>query len=380
MSEPTQTRALLRQAIGRALSMPFYKYYGSSGTVVTSTAIDRFTDSELTQPDHFWEGSWVLFSKVAGAAAEVYREAISFISTSNLVVLDRGVTGLAAADTYEILSGWTPFEIHDAINRAIESAFPYFFDTPGDETLVVREDTMAYDISGLSSKPWKLLGIWIEQPSTTQQGTAQAGAVGSITCAAGADLSSVEAGWAISCYDGANAGQWRYVSTADNTTKVIVPTVNFSVAPGATTKYMLWDPRVQQYDWKRIMAMRVDSKEWPSTLYFTRPMSSQVGKRIRLMYMTKPSALTVDASTTIVPEEYIRLKAIALLAKQRIPNNRYDRSRYGQMSEDYDKDAELYKRTNAWQPNPGTIWGESDVTTPSASSAPEGDPMDWRGS
>jgi hypothetical protein len=358
--------------------MPFYKYFGTSLAVATTSSTSMLESPSLTQPDHFWEGSWLLATKVAGTAAEDSREIISFVSHVNRLVLERSITGLAVADTFELLTGWTAGEVHDAINRAIEQAFPFFFDTIIDDTVVLSESALSYDISGLTIKPWKVMGLWVEQPTSTASGVPQTAAGTTITLAStysNADMQTNPTHYTINIWDGKGAGQSRTPSAYNNTTKIATVTT-WTTTPDTTSKYMVYDITDQEVDWKRIEAIRTDSKDWPSTLYLTQRYSGYEGFRLRIQYLSKPALLTLDASTTIVPPEYILLKAIALLSKMRVPNNRYDRARYGQMAADYEKEAKEYLQSNMWQPTPGTIWGESDVSGGRFSS-PDGDPLGW---
>lgn len=386
MSVPTITRALLRQAIGRALSMPFYKYYGTDEHVSDSLASANgyFFDTNLTQPDHYWEGSWTLFTGTADTAASSNlltgeaREIVSFRSSDCRVQLDRGTgTAPASGDQFEIMSGWSPFEIHDAINRAIESAFPHFFDTVEDTTITFSENTLTYALTGLAVRPWKLMAVYLGKPGSASFGIAQTGGASSITASATHDLSAVEAGWAVSIYGGTNAGENRTISTADNLTKVIATSTPWTATPDSTSKYMIWDPSDQEEDWHRIISVRTDAKDWPSTLYFPEKHDDYLGHSLKLVYLAKPSQLTTDTATTTVPEEYVRLKALSFLYSARIGNNRYDRARYSQMAQDMAQQAELYKRSNMWQPTPGTVWGAGEPATQTSYVAVDGNPLDW---
>jgi len=215
--------------------------------------------------------------------------------------------------------------------------------------------------------------VWVERNGNITRGTATAGAVTYLedTNLIGA-LGSVDTAWRISIYYGTGTGQIRSVSTADNTTGRVVPTVDWTTAPDSTSKYALWNPSEQTIDWFRDSSLRFDAKEYPDTLHFTSAYTSLYGMRIRIEYVYTPEALTTELSTTAVDSEYIIAKACSILHGQMISDTRYNRElhygeslRYGEAADD------ILRRHRVDQPDQ-TIWIESN-----GMDYRENNPMNW---
>lgn len=92
-------------------------------------------------------------------------------------------------------------------------------------TVTTNSDKTGYSLTTLES-------------SILHSGTAQAGAVGSITLAAGASATSdLYKGLVVKIYGGTGAGQARTIMAYDGTTKVATPTWNWTTAPDITSTY-----------------------------------------------------------------------------------------------------------------------------------------------
>ena len=392
MTSPTTTRAVLRRNICKLLGMPFFRYYNTylTSDVATST-VAKLVDTDLTQPEHYWEGSWIF-----SPTTEEVRQIINFESANNMAIPDRDFTTSPSLGTeYEFHTGWNAYDIHLAIDRAIEEAFPHFFGVQTDEILIVQEDKLNYAITQgtnatnggtgyFTYNPYKILKVWFEQPYRAQTGTATAGAVTTITAADDADLSDVATNptnYYISIYDGTNRGEWRRIVSASNTTKVITISsgaTNWTVAPDETSKYAIVDRVNEAYDWRQTFAVKFDRKEWPTEFYLPNRYQSVYGFRMKIEYVYKPPALTSDSDTTPVPPEFIHNKALSLLFMRRIQSNRFDRVRFSDLAEQHEAKARAYLNSNAWQVPQGTPWQEFNVENSGGYLPEPGDPMGWR--
>jgi hypothetical protein len=83
--------------------------------------------------------------------------------------------------------------------------------------------------------------------------------------------------------------------------------------------------------------------------------------------------LTTDVGTTIVPEEFIMLSAMATLFASRMNDNRVDRQMYASLAAEYEDRAARYKQRNMFRGLDTEIWMESR----GGSSFGEVNPMDW---
>lgn len=368
MAESTHTLQELRRLIALELQMPFFKKYGTSQTVDASSTTTLIIDANLTQPNDFWNGSFFYH-----ITSQEVRQISDFDNNAHSLIPEYALSAITTDDEYEIHSIWNATDIHKAINRAIEQAAKSFPITTTDESLILEEDKLAYIISGLSVKPWRVANVWVERNSQALRGTATAGAVGYLTdTGLIGQVGDVDTNWKISVYDGTGSGQIRSVSTANNTTGQITPSSNWTTAPDTTSKYCLWNPTEQIYDWYSVSDVHFDAKEYPDTLYFQSRLSSVYGMRIRLEYIATETGLTAEADTTIVNSEYIIAKAVSILHGQMIGDSRYNRElHYGEHVRYKEQADELLSRYRVDIPDI-TRWTDNGNTTYDSN-----DPLGW---
>ena len=149
MAEPTSTRAALRQEIARRLNMAFALRIGASSTATDGGTNELIDTNRLRQANDFWNASWLyIVNDTSGTDNDGAVRLISdFVSsTRSIAVVEPFSAAVANTDEYEIHSPWNALQMHDAINDAIDDAFPEFFNTVIDETIIHLEDTMAYDL------------------------------------------------------------------------------------------------------------------------------------------------------------------------------------------------------------------------------------------
>lgn len=340
MSEPTVTRKTLRRRIAMELQMPFFRRFAAGESAMTSGSTTvLIKDTALRQAESFWTGSW--FYDVGSGLVSLIRK--HSYTTTDLSLETALASTPNVGDKYEIHSVWNAAEIHNAINRAIDMVGRTFPETIVDETLILKKDILAYDLTGLTKKVFQLNKVWVENPATISRMFATAGGASSIT------LPSLPSGigtsWKISIYDGTGAGQIRnYASAVGN-----VVTVNSAwvTQPDATSEVALWDTNDQQYDWIPMHTVYVDAKEYPDSLRLRGLYTTHYGMRMRLEYLTVPAELTTDADTTVVPMEYLVPKACALLHGQKLKDTRADRDMHFSENQRYDGDAERFLLRNA---------------------------------
>lgn len=383
MALPTTSRATLRRAICSELGMEFFRRYGGTGylTCDSGSTVSKVIDSDLTQPQDFWKNHWVYFpadgsTGTASALVGEVRQITSFVNSENACLVDRDYS-VAPVSTlqYEIHDVWNATEIHNAINRAIRDAVPNFFKIVNDETLVLKEDTLEYDISGLTYRPWIISEVYIERPHSSMTGTVTSSDATSLTNTS-EDFSDVTSNYVVSIYDGTGAGQLRNVSSGDADGKLNI-TAAWTTNPDTTSKYRTWDPTDQQDEWFRVTSLALDQSEYPDEIRFSNPYERLWGARIRLVYATDPLELSSDSDTTVVPQEFVIYKAIAYLAGSRTWGRTGDRDKYAVLEQTMNAKAEMFREKMAFRMDT-TLWQESDVSNPGSRSL-DNDPLGWRG-
>lgn len=367
MAEPTITLAEIRRDICRSLKMPFFRRYSSGFLAATGGSAITLIDSKLTQADQFWRRSWVY--RIASQEVAMITD---FQASSDTARLEIPITTIAATDTYEIHTLWNAYEIHNAINSAIRAVRRYFRDNVTDESLVVQEDVRAYDISGLTKVPWVVHRVWLEQPASVRRGTVVSATASTLTVENSGILSGVTSNWKVSIYDGTGKGQLRSVSTVSGA-QITGLSANWTTTPDATSKYALWDTSEQTYDWYPFDAVRLSSKEFPTYLYFARRPVDFYGMRIRLEYSAYASELTTEASTTVVPLEYLRPAVLSELHSQRIADTKADRDlHFGEWRRFKDEAQEYLLRNSPHMPDSIIFTNQDQMRQPLID-----DPLGW---
>ena len=373
MTKPTTTRAELRRMIMREVGTPFFRRFPSARTGATiDVTRTQITDVAFVQENDYWKEMW--FYVVDGANAGAVRLITDFTLSNRTLLLEYPLDAtFTTSDSYEIHSRFNAFEVHDAINQAIKVGFPAFFSTVGDDTLVMQEDTLTYDLSSLVVRPHTVHKVWVEQNSTPRLFTAVAGTANSVTAPSGVSLTDVTAAWRVSIYDGTGRGQLRSVVSVAG--QVITVSPNWTITPNTTSKMCLWNPTEETSQWYRMMAVRFDAQEYPTRMYFSRTYPKSYGMRIRLQYIAQPPDLTADASTTVIPREYVVDKALATMYASRADDNRADRQRYQMLADQKEQKAELFARKNSYRLDSQTLWLEEDRAEPGNQSSDN--PVAW---
>ncbi|NOR90103.1 MAG: hypothetical protein GQ524_07590 [Anaerolineales bacterium] len=375
MAEPTVTRADLRRAIGRQMGMRFYRYQ-ASGTISAQSG-DRIEDSDfLMQRDSFWNRSW--FYAVDGAAAGNSRMVIASRQADRSLQLEFPPSaGMSAADVYEILDFYSAESVHEAVNASLRDAWPSFFETKEDYSLCVSRDLMELDISALSA--FMVMQVWIERPDSIGRYDVASATTTSLILDTTADLSTVDTDWWITIYQGTSQGYSKQVATFNNTTKEITWAGALTAAPDTTSKISLFNPLQKNIDWYPAHATDFDNKQWPDKMRFKNAYDNHfLGMRLMIRYITIPSDLSVETSTTAVPIDFVVSRARAYLYDWHKDDTRQDRSRFDSNYTDQMIKSEQIKKDKAFQAPDQLFWLEDDLALSYGMYAdPYGDPLGW---
>lgn len=367
MTKPTVTRSELREMICLEDQMAFHRNYGNSLSPDSTSSSAFFVDNTLTEADDTWNGHW-FYLRTTGET----RKITDWISSDAKGVFDRPLSVvLDSSDEYEITSHFSPSEIHQSINRAIRDGFPAFFDEVSDETLVLQEDKLTYDLSTLNKKPWTVIDVSLERPSSSYRGIATGAGSNSLTDSSANFSSDVNTDWVVTIYGGSGSGQVRSVASA--TSNQIVVSTNFSPSISVGSKYLLYNPLKETRIWYDLTRLKFDQVEYPTRMYLSSIPTPYLGSRLRIRYTTAPSDLNADTDETSVPAEFIINKAMAILCKSRANDNRADRIKYLDLYRMYSQEAEMVRRLRSFQPPSATLWQEPNWDN----NLPLENPMGW---
>jgi len=352
--------------------MRFFQRFDEYSTLTGSPVAGTPTDSALAEDADYWNGSW--YFAMTGSPALDVRKVDDFVAGGSLTLNRSLSSNPAAGDRYQLLDyNLSPHMLHDAINKAITESIPYFFQVRLSEDLILQEDTLEYSLSSISPTVWKIKQVWLEQAQSVKRGVVVS-TTGTITTIDSSDTGDVDSSWLLSIYDGTGKGQQRAVTSVSG---AAITHAVWTTNPDTTSKYALWDPTEQTADWYDLPALRVDRREWPDEIHFPNRYVSEWGHRIRIQYLAQPQALTTEAGTTIVPTEYVVLKALSIIYMQLSNSNRADRQHLRQQATDYEAMAIAYAMKNAFAQPAETLWMESDLGAPRAGYSEDHNPLGW---
>src|SRR5574338_1089335 len=102
---------------------------------------------------------------------EVRKSTGSITSVASVFVEAPCASAVQAGDDYEIHSVFNAIEIHQAINDAISTSFPAFFESLEDKSIVLCEDKLEYDLTTIAPAIGIIHEVAIERPTNRFTGT-----------------------------------------------------------------------------------------------------------------------------------------------------------------------------------------------------------------
>jgi hypothetical protein len=341
---------------------------GVEGSADTGSTATKIIDAALAQKDKYWNGNFLYWIDTQTSS---YINA--FTANDHSLLLEKSVGETpTAGDKYEIHSIWNAEDIHDSINRAIKSSRQSFFISHVDENKCRAEDIQQYDISGLSVVPWILNKIYQEVPRNPIRFVAASAAATSITAPAGVDLTSVVAGWIVTVYDGTGAGQVKTVSAVAGQ-QISTGVVAWTTTPDTTSKVMVFDPNLSS--WYPMHNFHTDALEYPQYVRFSNRRPDYDGGRFRFEYLGVSSALSTEASTTSIPEEYLVNKVCSILHGQVLNGTKADKEAHYAEFKRYQEEADAFLIRNA--PHAPSIFLKNPDGRVNGFSAVREDPLGW---
>lgn len=149
------TRLQYRQHLGRALGK---NYYVSSATTAISPSNREIVDAARTEHDQFWNGSTI---RVASEDRMVAGGTGVNTNRTPTINLDRALSSTPGnAAPYEMVKSFSFLDMDEALDDALASMYPYFYDPVDDITTVIE---IAGDIE------YNLPATWMEITSVQRQ-------------------------------------------------------------------------------------------------------------------------------------------------------------------------------------------------------------------
>jgi hypothetical protein len=394
MAEPTTQRITLRREIAKDLGMPFFRRF-PSGVTLQDTATSGLgsisdaggiRDSRFTQERDYWQNSWMyVLDTAAGGNNHMMRKTVDFRKHDRTLVPEFDFDSAPSTGaSLEIFNIHTPEEIHDAINDAIVEGFPVFFDVVTDETLVVEEDKLEYELvtnnsdgRGILSNPYRIKSIWVERVGTGGnfvQDTAST-TTSIVNDAGGFSAAGIDATWRLGVYAGTGAGQLIVPTGAANANAI--PVTAPTVALDTTSQIRFWNAGEELYRWEELSAIDFDAKDYPNKMRLRHPMRDKRGLRFRIQYVGEPQELTSDTASTQIPRKYIKHVALGKLLRQRARTKPGEIDKYAALAQQEDQDAAQFKIEHSFDLPDQTTWTEDDVSRERGDFFEIDNPLDW---
>lgn len=372
MAENTSTLAELRRKIALELQMPFARRFSNGYLDMdANSTTQKIIDATLSQRDGFWNGGW--FYRPASQEVSLIR---SYDAANHNFQLEVPLAATpAAGDDYEIHSMFNAYEIRHAINESINEASRVWYDSVVDESLVLVEDRLQYDMSTFVKRPWVVAKVYVENRQNVKRGVLVS-ATGTTfdveSSSVMADITGSYSNYYISIYAGTGKGQLRALSGVSGAQGTVA---TWTTTPDSTSKYAIWDSTEDINTWQLLDRYRMDNKEFPNTLYLFQRYENHYGLRLHIEYIAQPGELSAEVDTTIVPSRYIMLKAVSLLHGQRVKDVKADKETEFAESERYRELAESFMIKN--------LPHKPDITMkrpmPSSTTQLQNDPLAWNG-
>ena len=358
--------------------MPFFKRFPLGLQADADSDLDSsfLQDDRLVQARQYWKNMWLY-----NVSNDEYRRVSDFRHEQNRLVPEFDFTTTpSTTDIFEILSIFTPDEIHDAIDDAIREGFPTFFDVVTDESMIYEQDKISYDLvnvvggRGVLTNPLRIKKLWIEQATTGTIHLATSGAAGTITDA-NATFTAVDTSWRVSIFKGTGSGQTQLVASGDDA-GILTPIANWTVTPDSSSRFRVWDASLEVVEWRDLAAVKFDAKDYPTNMYMAARMPSWYGMRFRIQYIGEPQVFTNDsAPTTVVPTKYIKHYAMSVLFDKRARSHPSEQTKFGDLADREMVKADKYKIEHGFDLPDQTWWTEDDPSIGFGSTSDIFDPL-----
>lgn len=309
------TRAELRRKLGLRTGQPFFRRFGTSqltgsASGTTTTLVDT---AHLKEEDDYWNGQYIYFP-----ASDEVREISDFDQgTSTITWLAAIASSTTSSTAYEIWSQFSPLQVNEAINWALEMAWPYFFLSTYDESLCVKDGRGLKYTLPTTNTIRRLCQVYLQiYDSTTSQITTEGTTAQVIDSSA--SFTSSDVGKYVAAYKdcGDATGEVKAVTAVPSSTELTVSA--FSAALPEDGYYRLLNPNDTTPNQLPVTGFITDRPEFPTLMWFGTHPTGYEGYPFYLLYEYEHPTLTTEAGTTTCPPEYVYSLAKAYIYEQKM--------------------------------------------------------------
>ena len=157
----SETRAVFRRRVARMMGM-----VTEVTTSAASTAADKFISEEVL--DYFPTGNALVGMAAYIVPAEEWRRVSAWTETTHVAQVTRDYSDIPANNSkIEIYRTFLPPELDEAINGAIEEAYPYLAEKVVDTSITVQADVYEYALPPTIRDLHPVLGGQVEWEQNT---------------------------------------------------------------------------------------------------------------------------------------------------------------------------------------------------------------------
>jgi hypothetical protein len=292
-------RALLERAFNEEYPLP-------SGTITSMTSKTVLADSSRAESDKAWVDGYI-YLEGESAPGKEERRIIDFAKSGGVFTVTPGFSSTAGSGlTYEIHMRAKRQDYIDAINQAIENARGWWMEEKPDESLIIVESQLEYD---LPAECEVILELNLERVDVVETGTATGGSTTTLEDSSkNWETDEFASGYTLVIYDGTGEGQ--SVDITSNTSNTLT-FGTLSTAPDSTSRYKIKDVAKEEQPWAAITEF-----SWNRNVGATPKLHLyhyyDAGMALQVRYLRHPQQLAEGESTT-VDEQYVRYQGLSYL-------------------------------------------------------------------
>ena len=363
-----QTWTDIRRTISRDVRDVVFRRVGGEITIGGSTSINNFYSTALGKfttvfglPYAF---AYCHYTTDGGAPIGQELEITNFLSNGTVgyaYVEPSPTAQWGAGDKVEIHELWSVAEKQNAVNKAVDDAWPAFYREVVDETIVMQKFKRQYDLSSLAIAPRHIMAAYIEPIFRVGIGKATGAGVATLIDTGVDYTQTLEVGktYELALIYGKGSGQVRTISNYNTATRTFTVTPGWSTTPDTTTEYMVKNISDVYYNWLGpITRLRLNQPEIPTTAEILYVTYEVWGARLRLVYAANLAKMVSESSSLDdVSAGYVIPRAKYHLYLGRIgAGPQFEVKTAATLADSFDRESKDYRDRNRMKRLHGTVY------------------------